>query len=139
MTLFRKFFAVVVMSLTANVAFADVITERQENFSASGKALRMIGQSIGSGDYASVNEEALKLAKWADMIPEYFPEGSESPKASPAIWQNFALFTQFSNDFGAAARALSEASASGDASLMKAKLGEVGATCKQCHSQFKQR
>lgn len=138
----RIFLSAILTSLFVSLplaASADVITERQANFSASGKSLRMIGGAIGEGNFAFIEAEAAKLAKWADMMPEFFPAGSESPKASPDIWNEFEQFTQLSADFGAAARALGDAAASKDASLVKAKLGEVGQTCKSCHWRYRSR
>lgn len=129
----------VVFLFASHTAFADVVSERQANFSASGKALRMMGRAIGSGDFDFVEAEASKLAKWADMMPDFFPAGSESPKASPAIWTEFDRFTQLAVDFGDASRALAAAAKTGDAGMTKAKLSEVGATCQSCHMSYRSR
>ena len=98
-----------------------------------------MGAAIGEGNFAFVEAEALKLAKWADMMPDFFPAGSDSPKASPSIWTEFDTFTQLSADFGAAARALADAAQTEDANMVKAKLGAVGQTCKSCHRSYRSR
>lgn len=134
---FRFLFLSTFITLSAASASADVIAERTSNFSASGKAMRTMGQMIGNGDLQGVAKEAEKLAAWADMIPEHFPAGSESRGANPAIWSDFETFTQLSQNFGQAARALVEATKTGDAGIVSIKMGEMGGTCKACHRQFK--
>ena len=137
MNAFHKLALTAFFTFSAATASADVVAERTSNFSASGKAMRAMGQMIGSGDLDSVAIEAEKLAAWADMIPNHFPAGSESRGANPAIWSDFETFTQLSLNFGDAARALMEATKTGDAAIVSVKMGEMGGTCKACHRQFK--
>ena len=139
MKLILKIFVSFFILLSSQYAFADVISDRQANFSASGKALRIIGRAIDGGDFGVVADEAMKLSKWADMIPEHFPEGSNNKKASPDIWNEFALFETMAKDFGTASRGLADAAQSGDIAVMKAKLNEVGSTCQSCHQRFRTR
>ena len=60
--------------------FSAVIEERQELMKANRAAQKALKSAAGSGDLATVEAEANKLAKQFDKIadPALFPEGSTS-------------------------------------------------------------
>lgn len=131
-------FITVFFICTTQAALADIIADRQANFSASGKAMRIIGRALANGDeHDTVQDEALKLAKWADMIPKHFPEGSVSRDARPAIWADFERFTMLSKDNAQAARHLAAAADTKDTALMRERFEAMAATCESCHKRFK--
>ena len=144
-TLFRSFssWSCAVTCLTIGLvslpATADVIADRKANFKANGAAMKTIAAAIGGSNRDLINAEAKKIAAWAAQIPAYFPEGSENgdTKARAEIWFDFADFTSKAKANEDAANALVKAAAIGDPSAMIAGLKNLGASCKACHSTYK--
>ena len=120
-------------------ASAGVIEERKANFKANNASMRAIGGALGEGDFATVTAEAQKIADWAAVMPDYFPEGSDTgdTSARASIWENFEGFTAAAKSNHNAALTLLVAAEAGDIDAAQAALGEVGGTCKACHQQFK--
>ena len=144
-TLFRSFsswlFAVTYLSigLASLPATADVIADRKANFKANGAAMKTIAAAIGGSNRDLINAEAKKIAAWAAQIPAYFPEGSENgdTKARAEIWFDFADFSNRAKANEDAANALVKAAATGDPAAMITSLKNLGASCKACHSTYK--
>lgn len=144
-TLFRSFSswlcAVTCLSigLASLPATADVIADRKANFKANGAAMKTIAAAIGDSNRDLITAEAKKIAAWATQIPAYFPEGSENgdTKARAEIWFDFADFTSKAKANEDAANALVRAAATGDPAAMIAGLKNLGASCKACHSTYK--
>jgi cytochrome c556 len=120
-------------------ASAGVIEDRKANFKANNASMRTIGGALGAGDFATIAAEAQKIADWAAVMPDYFPEGSGTgdTSARAAIWENFKGFTAAAKANHDAALTLLAAAEAGDVNAAKSALGEVGGTCKACHQQFK--
>ena len=95
--------------------------------------------ALGSGDYQTVISRAEKIVSWANKIPRYFPEGSDSgdTKARAEIWFEFDAFKAKANANETAAKTLVTAAKSGDQGTMMVGLKNLGASCKSCHSDFK--
>ena len=132
--------AMVILGLaTSWSASADVIAERQANFRANNASMRAIGAALGAGNAQVIKAEATKIANWAKVMPDYFPEGSSGGKASVKddLWENFDLFRKQADDNYQAAMALIAAADSGDMDKTKGALIAVGSTCKACHQNFK--
>ena len=136
----------VMMVMTASVGFtimpvsmaeADVISERKANFKSNGMAMRQIGRLIGAGDFETIAEKAQSIADWAAVMPDYFPEGSNSAGTNPAIWQEFDKFSALAKANQEAALMVVEAAEAGDASAIGAGMQALGATCKSCHRSYK--
>ena len=120
-------------------ANADIIADRKAGFKANGDSMKAIASAIGGGDYQTVISRADGIASWAQKIPSYFPEGSDSgdTKARAEIWFEFDTFKARAKANETAARALITAAKSGDQGAMMAGLKNLGASCKACHSNFK--
>lgn len=116
---------------------AGVIEDRQAQFKANNLAMRTIGAAIGANDVATIKDQAGKIADWAKVMPDYFPEGSASPSVKGDLWDNFDLFVKQANDNREAAMALIAVADSGDSDKIVGALRAVGATCKACHQNFK--
>ena len=127
------------IGLASLPAAADVITERKANFKANGAAMKTIAAAIGDGNRDLITFEAQKIAAWAAQIPSYFPEGSDSgeTKARAEIWFDFADFSNRAKANEDAANALVKAAATGDPAAMITSLKNLGASCKACHSTYK--
>jgi len=127
------------IGLASLPATADVIADRKANFKANGAAMKTIAAAIGDGNRDLITAEAKKIAAWAAQIPAYFPEGSDSgdTKARAEIWFDFADFTNRAKANEDAANALVKAATTGDPAAMIAGLKNLGASCKACHSTYK--
>ena len=121
---------------TAN---ADIIADRKAGFKRNADSMKAIAAAIGSGDYQTVISRAGGIANWASKIPSYFPEGSDSgdTKARAEIWFEFDAFKAKAKANETAAQTLVTAAKSGDQGAMMARLKNLGASCKSCHSDFK--
>ena len=121
---------------TAN---ADIIADRKAGFKGNADSMKAIAAAIGSGDYQTVINLAEGIASWANTIPSYFPEGSDSgdTKARAEIWFEFDAFKAKAKANETAARTLVTAAKSGDQGAMMSGLKNLGASCKSCHSSFK--
>lgn len=124
------------MAISAN---AGVIEDRKTNFKANNASMRAIGAAIGSGDFATVKSEAEKIAAWAIVMPDYFPEGSggSGTSARPEIWSDFVGFKDAAEANYYAAEALINAAAKQDGAAAREALQAVGASCKACHQKYK--
>lgn len=115
----------------------DVIAERKANFKANAGALRAIGGLLSAQDFDGIAAQADTVSRWAAVMPEYFPEGSESKGARDEIWFEFERFTALSLENKAAADAVIAAANANDAAAVRQAVQTLGATCKSCHSSFK--
>ena len=102
--------AAIMIGTTAFVANAGVVEDRKAQFKANNASMRAIGAAIGTGDFETVTSEAERIAAWALIMPDYFPEGSgEGTSAKPAIWTDFVGFKDAAGANYYAARSLSYA------------------------------
>jgi cytochrome c556 len=119
---------------------------REANFKKIAKANKAIGDELKkpSPAIAILQANAGTIDQLAPQVPHWFPAGSgpESgarTEALPAIWQRPEDFARKAADFAAAARTLQAAAAGGDIANVWAAAPAVGASCKGCHEQFRQK
>ena len=130
--------AAILIGTTAFVANAGVVEDRKANFKANNASMRAIGAAIGAGDFGTVTREAERIAAWAMVMPDYFPEGSgEGTSAKPAIWTDFVGFKDAAEANYYVAQELIAAAAKQDADAAGEALRAIGGTCKGCHQKFK--
>lgn len=110
---------------------------------------KMVGQHFGAMaamvkgkveyDAATFAKNAEALAMISQLAPNGFAvEGThDDSRAKKAIWENKAEFAEVLTGFQTAAVALSEASKAGDLDKAKAAFGDVGKTCKGCHTDYR--
>jgi len=135
---FSAAIAAITIGISAMSASAGVIEDRKANFKANNVSMRTIGAALAADDFATVASEAEKIAAWAMIMPDYFPEGSgEGTSAKPAIWSDFASFKAAAKANHDAARNLVAAAANQDTAQAGDALRSLGATCKACHQSFK--
>jgi cytochrome c556 len=130
--------AALIIGVSALSATAGVIEDRKANFKANNLSMRAIGAALSAGDFDTVAGEAEKIAAWAMIMPDYFPEGSGGgTSAKPAIWSDFIKFKDAAEANHYAAKDLVAAAAKQDPALAGEALRTLGATCKSCHQKFK--
>ena len=130
--------AAAIIGFSSLSASAGVIEDRKANFKANNASMRAIGAALSFDDFEAVASEARKIAAWAMVMPDYFPEGSgEGTSAKPAIWSDFIGFKDAAEANYNAAEDLIAAARKQDAAQAGEALRALGATCKACHQKFK--
>tara|TARA_B100001057_G_scaffold133767_1_gene133184 strand:- start:368 stop:838 length:471 start_codon:yes stop_codon:yes gene_type:complete len=123
----------------APAADASIIDKRVHRFKQSGAAIQSVfKEHLGADDFAAIVEAATLMADWADVMPDYFPAGSESRGASDEIWADFDDFKSKAADNAKAARDLRQlASAGTDKGAIVGAARKLGGTCKACHQSYR--
>ena len=121
------------------VAQADVIAERKANFKANAAATKGTNAALGGGNFDAVIPQATIIENWARVMPDYFPENSDSgdTKARADIWVDFNGFKSRAFGNEQAALTLISSAKTGDVSATFSALKALGGTCKSCHVNFK--
>jgi cytochrome c556 len=120
-----------------------VMHERHEGMKSIGKANKAIRDTLQSGapDLAVVRSSAAQISNLSQKASGWFPAGSgpEAGKtgAKPEIWQNPQDFSAKLNAFQQSAQAFQAATDGGDLNAIKARLGDLGKTCKACHDKYR--
>ena len=131
------FFSIMIFS--PFVLQADVIAERKANFKANAAAMKAIRAALGAGDFETVVTQATTIAKWAKVMPNYFPANSDvgDTKARPDIWMDFDAFKRSASKNEKAALELISIANKGDMSSTINAVKQLGVSCKSCHNNFK--
>ena len=131
--------AAILIGTTAFVANAGVVEDRKANFKANNASMRAIGAAIGAGDFGTVTREAERIAAWAMVMPDYFPEGSNGKPsdASPTIWTDFDGFKNAAKKNETASKKLMVAAKSEDRQAVIDGFKAVASSCKNCHQSYK--
>ena len=121
------------------VTQADVIAERKANFKANAAAMKAINSVLGGGKFDTVITQTTSIEDWARVMPDYFPENSDSgnTKARADIWMDFDGFKSLASANEQAALTLIGTAKTGDVSATIGALKALGGTCKSCHDNFK--
>ena len=122
---------------------ANVIKYRKQVMTANAAHITAIfsvvkGETSYSGHIAA---HARAIAAGAAMIPDIFPEGSDTGNtaAKPEIWQDWAKFEAAARALDAAAVKLADAAEGGDMAAIGARAGDVGKACGGCHEPFRKK
>ena len=130
--------ALTLMTAVSLPASAGVVEDRKANFKASNQSMRLMGAAMGAEDFDTITAEAAKIAAWAEVMPDYFPEGSGAGTSARAeIWTDFVGFKDAAEAHYNAAQDLITVAAKQDADSTGEALKALGATCKACHQKFK--
>ena len=130
------------IAFAANKAQEDAAEYRQSTFKMVGHHSGVIGNMVkGKGDFdaAAYTKNAEALAAISMLAPTGFEvEGtSDGSRAKAAIWEDKKAFDEKMTAFQVASAALVEAAKSGDEKTAKAAYGDVGKTCKGCHTDYR--
>lgn len=97
------------------------------------------GMAKGSVPFDADKAEAARAAleEAAEQIPAAFEANETDPKseALPAIWESWSSFTSNSEDMSMAAGVMDVTSLD----TLRAGIGNVGASCKGCHKDFRKK
>jgi len=139
----RLFLGVAAVALLfSNVAFADVIADRQAEMKNNGKNIGMLVKMTKGEvpfDAAEVIKALESMKSTTANYAELFPKGSETggdTEASPKIWEDpegfKAALAKFHTDIDAAIAAAPQ-----DAAALGPVLGSVGGNCNACHESYR--
>ncbi len=133
------------LALPAAAQFAkpeDAIKYRKASFTIMGAHFGRVGaMATGKAPYdakaAAENADiALAMSKlhWAA-----FPEGSDKgeTRAKPEIWKDSAKFKEAADKMQAELVKVSAAAKLGNVDALKTAFGPAGASCKNCHDNFR--
>lgn len=120
-----------------------VMHERHEGMESIGKATKALKRELdkGSPDLAAVRASAAQIASLAQKSSGWFPAGTGpdvgKTGAKPEIWQNPQDFVAKDAAFQKAAQAFNAAAKGNDVGAIKARFGELGQSCKACHTKYR--
>ena len=137
-----------VLALGAGFAFAqfqkpeDAIKYRQSAFTVMANSFGKIG-AVVKGEAPFNKEEVAKNAAIVAMMStlpwQAFGPGTEGGKAQSEIWSDNAKFKAASEKMQLAVVDLNKAAQSGDLENIKKAFSTAGASCKNCHDDFKKK
>ena len=137
-----------VLALSAGFAVAQfqtaekAIDYRQSVFAVMGNHFGRIN-AVVKGEVPYNKDEVAKNAAIVAMMStlpwQAFGPGTEGGKAQPEIWSNNAKFKAASDKMQLAVVDLNKAAQSGDLESIKKAFGTAGASCKNCHDDFKKK
>jgi hypothetical protein len=137
-----------VLTIGAGFAFAqfqkpeDAIKYRQSAFTVMANSFGKIS-AVVKGEAPYNKDEVAKNAAIVAMMSalpwQAFGPGTEGGKAESDIWSNNAKFKAASEKMQLAVADLNKAAQSGDLDSIKKAFGVAGASCKNCHDDFKKK
>ena len=137
-----------VLAIGAGFAFAqfqkpeDAIKYRQSAFTVMANSFGKIS-AVVKGEAPFNKEEVAKNAAIVAMMStlpwQAFGPGTEGGKAQSEIWSDNAKFKAASEKMQLAVVDLNKAAQSGDLENIKKAFSTAGASCKNCHDDFKKK
>jgi cytochrome c556 len=135
---------VVTLALSAGVAFAKdgvqdpTVKARMDLMGTIAMNTKTLGDMAGGKtDFDATAAAAAKAAlsaAAADILVKFEQEADDPvSEARPDIWMNWDGFAEDAGALGAAADAMDVASLDG----IKAGMGAIGGSCKDCHTDFR--
>lgn len=123
---------------------AELMHERHENFEEIGKSFKAIRDQLDkeTPDMEKISAAADLIAGYAGEVDGWFPEGTGpetgiKTDALATVWEKPEEFEAAIAKFKAAATGMKMAADSGDVSAIKAAVQPLGASCKNCHDNFR--
>jgi cytochrome c556 len=136
------------LTVGAGFAFAqfqkpeDAIKYRQSAFTVMANSFGKIG-AVVKGEAPYNKDEVAKNAAVVAMLStlpwQAFGPGTEGGKAQADIWSDNAKFKAASEKMQLAVANLNSAAQSGDLESIKKAFGVAGASCKNCHDDFRKK
>lgn len=120
----------------------EQVKERVKNMkilAQANKSLKEVAAGEQAFDAAKVQAAAATLNQAANQGWEHYSVATIDTKSNalPAVWEQNDAFKQEIQKFQDASKALNAAAAQGTLDAVKAPIGQVGESCKSCHTAFK--
>ena len=125
----------------AHTGATGIVKQRMDGMSSLAQSMKALAEmsKTDSIDKNQVIEIARQIKDQSGKsMTQRFPVGQQQmiSEASPAIWENWQLFEQMSDELFQAAAALETSAAVGDMDLNLA-IKQMGAICSACHKDFR--
>ena len=137
-----------ILALSAGFAVAqfqkpeDAIKYRQSAFTVMANSFGKIS-AVVKGEVPYNKDDVAKNAAIVAMMStlpwQAFGPGTEGGKAQAEVWSNNAKFKAASEKMQLAVVDLNKAAQSGDLDSIKKAFGATGASCKNCHDDFRKK
>jgi cytochrome c556 len=130
-----------ILTLSISTALAGPIEDRQAKMKTVGKSIGTVAKMAkGESDFdaQAALQAFVDMKNAADGFEELFPDGTESGKteAGPKIFSDRAGFNAKQATFEDVLVKVT-AAAPADIGALRASLGQVGAQCKACHTDYR--
>ena len=101
--------------------------------------MKKINKGLQNDDFLTIEKSAQTLLKWSKEMPNYFPEGSDTPpsEASSDIWLDPEGFKKAIKNFELASLQLITQSQNEDFDMTVNSFRSLAKTCKGCHQKFR--
>ena len=125
--------------LYAHEGAKGIIKERMDKFKMSKNLMKKINKGLQNDDFLTIEKSAQTLLKWSKEMPNYFPEGSDTPpsEASSDIWLDPEGFKKAIKNFELASLQLITQSQNKDFDMTVNSFRSLAKTCKGCHQKFR--
>jgi cytochrome c556 len=122
----------------SSVDVKRVIQQRRAFMVELGATLRAAWEKLDSGDLATMDREARRIADEASQISGLFPPGSfgKGSRARATIAERGEEFRRLTWELQKAAEALVEHVRTRDQQVIRTQLFQIGSTCRACHKKF---
>ena len=133
--------AAIGLGLSATLAFAGPIEDRQQLMKENGaaiKALAQMAQGEAPFDAGAVQQNAQKLVSDFEKLKDLFPEGSD--KGPPETWAKPEIWTDRDGFEAARMKALDASNAAAavtDQAALGAAVQAIGGSCQGCHEKYR--
>lgn len=128
------------LGVTAAIAQADVIQQRQALMKQNGQATRTVAGMLRGQTPFNLEQVQAALKNYqstAEKFPTLFPDNSKAgdTEALPAVWEQKADFTALDAKFGRDATAA--LASIKDEATFKAEMPKVLQNCQGCHDKYR--
>ena len=125
--------------LYAHEGAKGIIKERMDKFKMSKNLMKKINKGLQNDDFLTIEKSAQTLLKWSKEMPNYFPEGSDTPpsEASSDIWLDPEGFKKAIKNFELASLQLITQSQNKNFDMTVNSFRSLAKTCKGCHQKFR--
>lgn len=120
------------------------IAQRHDTYEAISDAFKVIRTELdtSSPDLTKIEAEAASINEKAQGISELFPAGTSvddgyDTEALATIWEKPEEFTAATQALIDASAEMQSLAAAGDLEAVKAQVGVLGKSCKDCHDNFR--
>lgn len=122
----------------ASADLKHLIQERRAFMATLGVTLRAAWEKFDTGDLATLDHQARRIADEASQISGFFPPRSsgEGSRARASISERQEEFRRLSRELQKAAEALVEEARTQDRQVIRSQLLRVGSACRSCHKKF---
>lgn len=119
----------------------EFVTQRQARMARGGGNLAAQKRVLeANGDLTTLTPQIERLIQWAQELPTYFPENSNTAasEAKPEVWSDHAGFQAAAQRFQTAVQALAAPAAANDHAAFLTAWTAAHDACSACHTAYKQ-